>query len=568
MITKKLKIKLAFTTFLAFVSSLSLVVSPYFLGLAIDAMVGKDEVDMAVVVANLLLALTTYALNFVLTWIVALVSNGIAVDTVYEIRMRLKEKMTHLPLSYLDTHSLGDLQALFANDGELVIDGLNQFINQALSGIFVIVISLLFMLRINVFMTIVTVALVPVMFLSAQFIAKRSLKLQRKQQALSGSLSGIASEVINNNNLIMAYNHQDSVIASFDTVNYELSRVAEKAVFIAALPNPTTRVVNNIGYMLIGLTGAYAVKHFGLTVGFLTSFVSYSNMFSKPFNELSAIVSQITAAKAGYDRIQTILNVADERDSDHEEALQGDTIEFDNVDFGYVAHKPIITNLNLSIKPKSKIAIVGPTGAGKSTLINLLMRFYDINDGSIKIDAKDTQWMSKASVRNVMAIVLQDPWLFNGTIRDNIRYGRPDASEEMVHQAAVQAGCHDYIMSLDKGYDSMVELGSRNISLGQRQMITIARALLVDAPIIILDEATSSLDVVSEQAIQQVFTKIMKDKTSFFIAHRLNTVIDSDVILVMKDGKLIEQGTHDVLLENKGFYYDLFTSQASNTENS
>ena len=568
MITKKLKVKLGFTTLLAFLSSLSLVVSPYFLGLAIDSMIGKDTVDVVHVISNLIVALLMYGSNFVLTWIVALVSNGIAVDTVYEIRMRLKEKMTRLPLSYLDTHSLGDLQALFANDGELVIDGLNQFINQALSGIFVIAISLFFMLRINVFMTVVTVALVPIMFMSAQFIAKRSLKLQRRQQDLSGALSGIASEVINNNNLIMGYNHQESVIKTFDGVNKELSRVAQKAVFIAALPNPTTRVVNNIGYMLIGLTGAYAVKNFGLTVGFLTSFVSYSNLFSKPFNELSAIVSQITAAKAGYDRIQTILNVEDERDVDHEETLQGSTIDFENVDFGYVRNKPIITNLNLSIKPKSKIAIVGPTGAGKSTLINLLMRFYDINDGTIKIDDINTALMSKASVRNVMSIVLQDPWLFNGTIRDNIRYGHPSASDAMVQEAAIQAGCHDYIMSLDDAYDSVVELGSRNISLGQRQMITIARALLVDAPIIILDEATSSLDVVSEQAIQQVFTKIMKDKTSFFIAHRLNTVIDSDVILVMKDGKLIEQGTHDVLLQRRGFYYDLFTSQAANSDNS
>lgn len=559
--TKKYKIAFILAAIVALFGSITLVLSPYFLGLAIDKMIGQNNVDMLVVVINLMFAFGLYGANFIITWCVALFSNKIAVDFVKSLRNQLKVKLSKLTISYIDTHPHGNLQALFANDGELVIDGLNNLINQVLSGIFVILISLIFMLRINIFMTVVTVALVPIMFYTAKFITKRSLRLQRKQLNLAGELSSISSEAIINNQLVMSHNFQDTMRERFDIINRELSKVAEKAVFIAALPNPTTRVVNNIGYMLIGLTGAFAVKRFGLTVGFLTSFVSYSNMFSKPFNELSGIVSQITAAKAAYDRMMRVLNEPIDIMANQEVNLDGKTIDFENISFGYNSKNVIIKDFSLHVKPNSKIAIVGPTGAGKSTLINLLMRYYDVNRGVLKIDDVDTSKISKKSVRNIMSIVLQDPWLFNGTIRDNIRYGKPDATSEEIAEVAQQAGCHDYIMSLDKGYDSMVELGSKNISLGQRQMITIARALLVDSPIIILDEATSSLDVVSEYEIQQIFSKIMKHRTSFFIAHRLNTVVDSDIILVMKNGQLVEQGNHETLMNQKGFYYELYRSQ-------
>lgn len=561
---RNLKIRVFAISILALVSSLTLVLSPYYLGFAIDGMVGVDNVDLKAVVYFLSIAALMYILNFVLTWIVALVANSFAVNLVYDLRNKLKLKLSKLPLSILDKEPIGNLQALFSNDGELVIDGLNQFINQALSGIFVILISLFFMLRINVFMTVVTVSLVPIMYLSAKFITKRSLKLHRLQQQLSAKLSGLSNESINNSQLIMSYNYQDDINLKFDDINRQLRDVSEKAVFIAALPNPTTRVVNNIGYMLIGLTGAYAVFNYGLSVGFLTSFVSYSIMFSKPFNELSGIVSQISAAKAGYERIQSFLKLEDEFDPKTEMELEGKTISFDDVSFSYDGSHMIIKNLNLDVNEKSKVAIVGPTGAGKSTLINLLMKYYEVSSGSLKIDDVNTQLISKASSRNLMSIVLQDPWLFNGTIKDNIKYGNPNASDQSVMDAASKAGVHDYISSLDKGYDTIVEIGSKNISLGQRQMITIARALLVDSPIIILDEATSSLDVVTEQEIQKVFTTIMKEKTSFFIAHRLNTVIDSDIILVMKDGRLIEQGNHRSLMNQKGFYYQMYISQSKN----
>lgn len=563
-----LKLQVVVIALLAFVSSITLVLSPYYLGFAIDSMVGVSNVDFQSVIKYMGIAGVMYLLNFILTWAVALVSNNVAVNYVYHLRNKLKDKLNALPLSVLDRKQIGNLQALFSNDGELVIDGLNQFINQALSGVFVIIISLFFMLRINIFMTIVTVSLVPIMYYTAQFITKRSLKLHRQQQQLSAEISSLATESINNSQLIMTHNYQEAVKDKFDTLNQKLRNVSEKAIFIAALPNPTTRFVNNIGYMLIGLTGAYAVFEFGLTVGFLTSFVSYSILFSKPFNELSGIVSQISSAKAGYDRIQEILALGDEVDPEKFVALKGEVINFDDVSFSYDGKTTIIKNLNLEVNEKSKVAIVGPTGAGKSTLINLLMKYYEVSDGVLKIDDVDTKLVSKESSRSLMAIVLQDPWLFHGTIKDNIKYGNPNASDEAVVDAAVKAGVHDYIESLDEGYETVVELGSKNVSLGQRQMITIARALLIDAPIIILDEATSSLDVVTEQKIQKVFTTIMKEKTSFFIAHRLNTVIDSDVILVMKDGQLIEQGNHQSLLELKGFYYQLYLSQSKNDNSS
>lgn len=559
--SKKNKILLMLASILGFFASASMVLSPFFLGLAIDFMLGKNSVNLDKVGVNLSIALVFYGLNFIMTWVVSLISNHVAITYVNNLRTKIKEKYNKVPISYIDSNAHGKLQSHITNDGELVVEGLNQGINTALSGFFVIVISFIFMIRINLFMTLVTIGLIPVMYYSAKFITKKSLRLQKKQLELTGALSALTSEAIINHRLINTYSYSHRIESSFDEISKELRDVSEKAVFISALPNPTTRVINNIGYMLLGLSGAFAIGNFGLTVGMLTSFISYSNMFSKPFNELSSIVSQLTAAKAAHDRIQSILNQSDEPESHNVVDLQGDTVTFDNVSFGYSSNQEVIKDFSLHVTPQSKIAIVGPTGAGKSTLINLLMRFYDINKGMLYIDGQDTKNIGKSSVRNVISIVLQDPWLFKGTIRENIAYGKNVASFEQIVESAKQTGIHDYIISLEKGYDTMIEEGSRNISLGHKQLITIARALLMDSPIIILDEATSSLDLVSEYKIQQVFKKIQKERTSFFVAHRLNTVMDSDVILVMKEGRLVEYGNHEKLMESKGFYYQLFTSQ-------
>lgn len=557
----KVYLLLSITIICSLLAAITLVLTPFYLGKAIDFMIGKDNVDMVGVVEMLKIALMLYGANFILTWLVSLFANQVSVGVVGSLREKLFAHINKLPVGYLDTHSHGDIQSRFAMDSELILDGMYQLITQLIGGIFVVVISAYFMFSINVMMTVIVIALVPLMYITSRLVAKHSLQLYKKQQAIAGEISGTVNEYFANNTLLLAYNHQEDAIAKFEALNAELNDVGERAQFISAITNPTTRVVNNISYLLIGLVGAFAVREWGLTVGLLTSFISYSMMFSKPFNEFSAVVAQVMAGRASLERINAILEEPLESNNDHEQKLDGKVVSFEDVQFSYVEGKPLIKNLSLDIKPLSKVAIVGPTGAGKSTLINLLMRFYDIDSGSIKIDGVDLQSVSKQSIRDTMGIVLQDPWLFEGTIRDNIKYGKVDASDEAMFEVSKQAGCHDYIMSLDKQYDTMIALESKNISLGQRQMITIARALLVDAPIIILDEATSSLDVVTEQHIQSVFVKIMEKRTSFFVAHRLSTVIDSDVILVMKEGQLIEQGNHEELMAQEGFYHKLYMSQ-------
>lgn len=557
----KVYLLLSITIICSLLAAITLVLTPFYLGKAIDFMIGKDNVDMVGVVEMLKIALMLYGANFILTWLVSLFANQVSVGVVGSLREKLFAHINKLPVGYLDTHSHGDIQSRFAMDSELILDGMYQLITQLIGGIFVVVISAYFMFSINVMMTVIVIALVPLMYITSRLVAKHSLQLYKKQQAIAGEISGTVNEYFANNTLLLAYNHQEDAIAKFESLNAELNDVGERAQFISAITNPTTRVVNNISYLLIGLVGAFAVREWGLTVGLLTSFISYSMMFSKPFNEFSAVVAQVMAGRASLERINAILEEPLESNNDHEQKLDGKVVSFEDVQFSYVEGRPLIKNLSLDIKPLSKVAIVGPTGAGKSTLINLLMRFYDIDSGSIKIDGVDLQSVSKQSIRDTMGIVLQDPWLFEGTIRDNIKYGKVDASDEAMFEVSKQAGCHDYIMSLDKQYDTMIALESKNISLGQRQMITIARALLVDAPIIILDEATSSLDVVTEQHIQSVFVKIMEKRTSFFVAHRLSTVIDSDVILVMKDGQLIEQGNHEELMAQEGFYHKLYMSQ-------
>lgn len=546
---------------LSFIAAYILVLTPKYLGSAVDLMVGKGNVDLSGVRKILLFSLGLYSAYFMLTWFVSWFANQIAVRFVKNIRSQLEYRLNRNPLSFLDTHPHGNLLSHFSIDGELLIDGLFQLISQLFSGVFVVLISLYFMLQVNVRMTLMVIAMVPVMYLTSSAIAKRSLVLYRRQQSLAGQLGGHVQEAMNNHQLILSSNYQKESVKDFEAIHAEYNEVGEKAQFLGALVNPTVRVINNISYVLIGLMGAYVSKNYGLTVGTLTSFISYSIIFSKPFNEFSAIVAQVMSAKASYDRILETLAYPIEEDRGEKMTLKGEVVSFEHVDFSYVKGHPIIQDLSLEIPPLSKVAIVGPTGAGKSTLINILMRFYDVDSGIIKIDGVDTSTLTKESLGNVMSIVLQDPWLFEGTIRQNIKYGKPHATDAEMIEVSIQAGCHDYIQSLDKGYDTKIDLGSQNISLGQKQMITIARALMVDAPILILDEATSNVDVLTEYKIQEVFRKIMAQRTSFFVAHRLATVVDSDVILVMREGKLVEQGTHKELMALKGFYHTLFMSQ-------
>lgn len=549
---------------LSMISSYLLVLSPKYIGDAVDLMIGVNQVNLKLVFNILSFALILYIIYFICTWIIAYLSNSIALSIVRDFRKDLEYTLNRNPLSYIDTTAHGSLLNLFTIDSEILIDGIYQFLSQLFSGIFVVIIVFYFMLKVSFYMTITTVVMLPLMFLSSRYFAKKSATLYKVQQKLSADLSAYVSETLNNHELIMSSNYEEQALNDFELIHKEYNIVGEKTQILGALVNPTVRVINSLAYALIGLIGALLVINGSISVGMFTSFISYTIIFFKPFNEFSAIIAQITAAKASYDRIRSALSVELENEVTLDKKLEGDIVEFTNVDFSYIKDKPIIKDFSLYIPPLSKVAIVGPTGAGKSTLINILMRFYDVSSGSIKVDNVNTKSIKRHNLREVMSIVLQEPWLFEGSIIDNIKYGKEDASYEEVVKAAKDAGCHDYIMSLDNGYETIIKHGSSNISLGQKQMITIARAIIVDSPIIILDEATSNIDVLSEYKIQEVFRDIMSNKTSFFIAHRLATVVDSDVILVMNDGVLVESGNHQDLMINKGFYYELFTSQYDN----
>lgn len=561
---KRIVVKLVFALTLSLISSYFLVLSPKYIGDAVDLMIGKDNVDLQAVIEILKKTSILFVMYFLMTWLVSYISNNIAITFVRDLRNDLQRRINRASLSYLDTHPHGNILNLFSVDSELLTDGIFQFLSQLTSGIFVVIISFIFMWRVNPWMSLLVLAMVPIMYFTSRSIAKRSLNLYRQQQRLSGDLSTHISESMINHELILSNNYQKESEHSFELIHKEYNKVGERAQILGALVNPTVRVGNNFTFALVGLLGGYMSLNQGLSVGALTAFISYSVLFSKPFNEFSAIISQIMSAKASYERISKALDIPLDIDEGIDVDLQGNEIVFNNVDFSYKEGKKIIKDLSLNIPPLSKVAIVGPTGAGKSTLINILMRFYDVDSGSINIDGQNTRNISKKSLRSIMSIVLQDPWLFEGTIKENIKYGNPLASDEEMIEASKQAGCYDYIMSLDNRFDTVIDSGSTNMSTGQKQMVTIARAILVDSPIIILDEATSNVDILTEYKIQEVFRNIMSSRTSFFVAHRLSTVVDSHIILVMKDGKLVEQGTHEELMKLEGFYHELFLSQFTN----
>ena len=537
----------------AIVGNLAMVITPFYLGLAIDAM----TLDMNLVVQYLWIATGLYSLSFIFIWLSNHISFKVSVDVVSKMREDVLNKYLQLPLSVLDTTSHGSLSNLVSNDSDLILDGLFQALSQILGGVVVIVVASIFMFRISVLMTLVVFATIPLVYFSSHLVSKRSREAFTNQQTIAGELNGFVSEVIHNQQLITNYNYHGQVLEKFSELNKSYNMVGKRAQFVSSLTNPTTRVVNNLSYTVLGLVGALAILKGEISVGIFTSFISYSLMFAKPFNELSASLSQVFAARAGFESIEKILKIEDEPDG--ELFIESDgTVSFVDVDFSYDPKKPLIKGLDMNVSSKQKIAIVGPTGAGKSTLINILMRYYEVDRGHVYLGNVDLRDIKRESLYDNISIVLQEPWLFNGSILDNIRYGRPNASFEEVIEAAKAADCHDFIESLDDGYDTIVH---DNMSAGQKQLITIARALLSSGPILILDEATSSIDSLTEKRIQTVFTQIMKQHTSFFVAHRLSTVVDSDVILVMRDGKIVEKGSHQSLMEARGFYFELYQSQ-------
>ena len=539
----------------ALLASLSFIATPFFLGLAIDAM----ALDMKQVVYYLGMSFVLYAFYAVFSVVTQVASQKAGLLYTEDVRSRLIDRLESVSLAYLDTTSHGYLLSVFTNDSQLFQDGLVQVITQGFQGLFTVVIAAIFMLTIDGTLTLVVFLSIPIMMLSSYYVNKYSSLRFKERQNLNALLNDHITQYIENDELIMTNAYEDILFDRFESTHDALNDVGEKAQFLGALVNPTTRLVNNISYMFIGLLGSFVVIDKGISIGVLTSFISYSVMFSKPLNEFSSVFSDVSLGMVAYSRIQDLLQIPLQKDVAQHELMKGDTITMKDVYFSYNDSIPAIEGLNLEIKPLSKVAIVGPTGSGKSTLINLLLRYYDVNRGVFELDGVDVETISRSSVRHVMGVVMQEPWLFKGSVMDNLVYGHPGVDRQRMIEMCHQVGCYDFIMSLDNGFESMI--GDITLSQGQKQMITIVRALLSHAPILLLDEATSNIDLVSEAIIQKTLTEVMKTHTSFFVAHRLQTIKNSDLILVMKEGRLIETGTHQSLMELNGFYRELVSSQ-------
>ncbi len=551
----KFKIYIVLALVSSLIASICLIATPYYLGRAIDFM----GVDLKLVVSTLLVGLALYGLNGIMMMVTHFTSQKAGIVYTEKLRNDLLARLEKVSIAYLDTTSHGYIISVFSTDSQLFQEGLVQLITQGFQGIFTVVIAAIFMFQIDVSLTLIVFISIPIMMLTSYFVNIRASKLFQVQQNLNAKLNDTVTQMLENEELIFTNAYEDYALDRFAQDNDALNKMAEKAQFMGALINPTTRLVNNISYMLIGLLGSFVIQRKGISIGVLTSFISYSVMFSKPLNELSSVFGDITLGRVAYQRILKLLAIPLQKDNDNDLVMEGNTITMKDVYFSYNDSIPAIEGLNLNIQPLSKVAIVGPTGSGKSTLINLLLRFYDINSGELKIDGNDVSQISRASIRQLMGVVLQEPWLFKGSILDNLKYGNPEASLEDIRFICAEVGCLDYIEDLDQGFNAIV--GQVNMSQGQKQMLTIVRALITQAPILLLDEATSNIDIVSEKLIQQTLTQIMKTHTSFFVAHRLQTVIDSDVILVMKEGRLVESGNHETLMAQKGFYEQLYKAQ-------
>ena len=551
----KFKIYIVLALVSSLIASICLIATPYYLGRAIDFM----GVDLNLVVSTLLVGLALYGLNGIMMMVTHFTSQKAGIVYTEKLRNDLLARLEKVSIAYLDTTSHGYIISVFSTDSQLFQEGLVQLITQGFQGIFTVVIAAIFMFQIDVSLTLIVFISIPIMMLTSYFVNIRASKLFQVQQNLNAKLNDTVTQMLENEELIFTNAYEDYALDRFAQDNDALNKMAEKAQFMGALINPTTRLVNNISYMLIGLLGSFVIQRKGISIGVLTSFISYSLMFSKPLNELSSVFGDITLGRVAYQRILKLLAIPLQKDNDNDLVMEGNTITMKDVYFSYNDSIPAIEGLNLNIQPLSKVAIVGPTGSGKSTLINLLLRFYDINSGELKIDGNDVSQISRASIRQLMGVVLQEPWLFKGSILDNLKYGNPEASLEDIRFICAEVGCLDYIEDLDQGFNAIV--GQVNMSQGQKQMLTIVRALITQAPILLLDEATSNIDIVSEKLIQQTLTQIMKTHTSFFVAHRLQTVIDSDVILVMKEGRLVESGNHETLMAQKGFYEQLYKAQ-------
>ena len=541
---------------------------PILCGSAIDLMLGKGRVDFAGVMQIIVQIVAVAILAAFAQWLLSVCNNRITFSVSRDLRNAALRKIQALPLSYLDSHPSGDIVSRMIADVDTFADGLLMGFTQLFSGLLTIFGTLLFMLWENVPITLVVVCITPLSLVVASFLAKRSYKYFQGQSTVRGEQTALVNEMIEGQKVVQAFGHEAESLASFDEVNTRLQDVSLKAIFFSSMTNPATRFVNNIVYAGVGLVGAIYAVAGGITIGQLSIFLNYANQYTKPFNEISGVVTELQNALACAARVFELLDADDQvPEAEHARVLQPDGhVELKDVSFRYLPDRPLIEGLNLDVKPGQRIAIVGPTGCGKTTLINLLMRFYDVNGGSIKVSGTDIRDVTRASLRGSYGMVLQDTWLRAGTVRENIAYGKPNAPLDEVVAAAKAAHADSFIRRLPEGYDTVIAEDGGNISQGQKQLLCIARVMLCLPPMLILDEATSSIDTRTEVRIQAAFARMMQGRTSFIVAHRLSTIREADLILVMKDGHIVEQGDHDTLLAQGGFYAKLYNSQFEGVE--
>ena len=558
------KFLLAISILLNIVSVAASLYIPILVGNAIDLLIGKGNVDFKSVVAIIIKIAATALASALAQWISGLINNKITYNVIRDIRKKAFLKISKVPLSIIDTHKTGDILSRVISDVDTFADGLLMGFKQLFSGVLTIIGTLILMLSINWKISLIVILATPVSLLVARFIANSTHDMFMLQSKTKGEQTGFIDEIIENQKTIKAFAAEEETEKTFNEINERLRKYSLKAIFFSSMVNPSTRVVNAAIYSSVCLFGAISVINNPLfTVGALTALLSYSSQYANPFNEISGVISELQNSYVCAKRTFEFIDMPEEVSDESMQTLPASkgAVSFENVDFSYSLDKPLIKNLNLEVLPGQRVAIVGPTGSGKTTLINLLMRFYDVTKGTIKVDGVDITKITRESLRENYGMVLQETWLKKGTIRDNITFGCPDATEEEIIAAAKATHAHSFIKRLPEKYDTLIDEGGGNLSEGQKQLLCITRVMLSPPPILILDEATSSIDVMTEMYVNSSFKKLMKGRTSFVVAHRLSTIRESDISLVLKDGNIIEKGNHLELLNKKGFYYDLYNSQ-------
>ena len=560
----KYRIFLIFSILLATVSVALTLYIPKLTGHAVDFIVSRGNVDFPGVLRVMVQIGICTLVTALAQWLMNVCNNKMTYQIVRDIRNEAFHKIEILPLKYIDGHAYGEVVSRVIADVDQFSDGLLMGFTQLFTGVATILGTFCFMLSVNVKITVVVVLITPLSFFVANFIAKRTFSMFKIQSETRGEQTGLIDEMIGNQKVVQVFGRGEDVTERFDESNERLNRASLRATFLSSITNPSTRFINSLVYTGVGITGAFAVVRGSLTVGQLSSFLSYANQYTKPFNEISGVVTEFQNAIACAQRVFELIEEEPQIPEPEQAVVLKDidgNVKIEDVSFSYVPEQKLIEDFNLDVKPGQKIAIVGPTGCGKTTLINLLMRFYDVTGGQIKVENIDIREVTRKSLRAGYGMVLQDTWLKTGTIRENITMGRPDATEEEIIEAAKASHIHSYISRLPKGYDTWITEDGGGLSQGQKQLLCIARVMLCRPPMLILDEATSSIDTRTELKIQQAFAKLMEGRTTFIVAHRLSTIREADVILVMKDGKVIEQGNHESLLEQGGFYRHLYESQ-------